>query len=151
MGLDAATGCELCGDRRELALRDFTLTLTDTAPHCDKCAGREAAAGQGGGEGELADAALAGDFEGDLAEMEAFVAEMPAAEGGAGTGPDDAAHGGGRRAAGREDRAGQRVYTHQIHSWPFLSTTAWECTSPTAVMGRLPDPGMSNIGRLTAG
>ena len=43
VGLDAATGCELCGDRRELALRDFTLTLTDTAPHCDKCAGREAA------------------------------------------------------------------------------------------------------------
>ena len=60
----------------------------------DRGLGASAAEGRGGGEGELADAALAGDFEGDLAEMEAFVAEMPAAEGGDGGASLDPSAGG---------------------------------------------------------
>ena len=66
----------------------------------DRGLGASAAEGRGGGEGELADAALAGDFEGDLAEMEAFVAEMPAAEGGDGGASLDPSAGGSSGSSG---------------------------------------------------
>ena len=66
----------------------------------DRGLGATAAEGRGGAEGELADAALAGDFEGDLAEMEAFVAEMPAAEGGDGGASLDPSAGGSSGSSG---------------------------------------------------
>ena len=74
----------------------------------DRGLGASAAEGRGGGEGELADAALAGDFEGDLAEMEAFVAEMPAAEGGDGGASLDPSAGGSSGSGSSSSSGGSR-------------------------------------------